>query len=76
MGVRILTVDQSVAELVKQNGGYCPCMIERTFDTRCMCKLVPGRHQGPGMGKTEIWRWSLPASLVSRIDCSLSLDVH
>lgn len=23
---------------LKENGGYCPCRLEHTKDTRCMCK--------------------------------------
>ena len=25
-------------EGLKQTGGYCPCRLERTEDTKCMCK--------------------------------------
>ena len=28
----------SVREGLKQTGGYCPCRIEHTDDTMCMCK--------------------------------------
>ena len=30
-----------VAEIEKQlmlNGGYCPCMVQKNEDTKCMCK--------------------------------------
>lgn len=27
-----------VTEAVKQNDGYCPCLIARNEDTKCMCK--------------------------------------
>ena len=47
MDVKIVTVDNSVADLVKQNDGYCPCMIERTPDTKCMCKDF--REQAEGL---------------------------
>ena len=34
--------DEKVANLVKEGlkktGGYCPCRLERTEDTKCMCK--------------------------------------
>ena len=34
--------DKSVVEAVKKGlertGGYCPCKLERSEDTRCMCK--------------------------------------
>lgn len=28
----------SFREMLKDNGGYCPCSIEKTKDTKCMCK--------------------------------------
>ena len=31
-------VVQTIKEGLKQTGGYCPCRIERTEDTKCMCK--------------------------------------
>ena len=37
-----ITQDKEYAEkirsLLKNNGGYCPCMLEKNEDTRCMCK--------------------------------------
>lgn len=34
--------DEKIADLVreglKKSGGYCPCRLERTEDTKCMCK--------------------------------------
>jgi hypothetical protein len=36
--MRIVEIDKSVAELVKQNNGYCPCAILKTADTKCICK--------------------------------------
>lgn len=30
-----------VAEIIskiRENGGYCPCQLQRTEDTKCMCK--------------------------------------
>ncbi len=32
------TVADAVKEGLKQKGGYCPCRLERTEDTKCMCK--------------------------------------
>lgn len=29
---------EQVTELVKNNDGYCPCMLFKTEDTKCMCK--------------------------------------
>ena len=36
--LKIKEVDPSIKALVDENGGYCPCAIERTPDTKCMCK--------------------------------------
>lgn len=27
-----------ISEAVKENDGYCPCLIERNEDTKCVCK--------------------------------------
>jgi len=27
-----------ITEAVKNNDGYCPCSIERSEDTKCICK--------------------------------------
>ena len=29
---------EAVREGLKRTGGYCPCRLERTEDTRCQCK--------------------------------------
>ena len=29
---------QEIREKIKENGGYCPCKIEKKDDTKCMCK--------------------------------------
>lgn len=34
----IREIDPSVKSLVFQNDGYCPCAVQRTPDTKCMCK--------------------------------------
>ena len=31
-------IANEVARAVKENDGYCPCRIEKTSDTKCMCK--------------------------------------
>lgn len=36
--VKIVEIDPSIADIVKANSGYCPCMFERNEDTKCMCK--------------------------------------
>ena len=29
---------KTVQEGLKRRGGYCPCMLEQSADTKCMCK--------------------------------------
>ncbi len=29
---------QTIREGLKRTGGYCPCRLDRTDDTKCMCK--------------------------------------
>lgn len=29
---------ETVTQKVKDNDGYCPCMIEKSNDTKCICK--------------------------------------
>lgn len=31
-------VVETVREGLKRTGGYCPCRLERTEDTRCICR--------------------------------------
>lgn len=42
----IITVDASVADLVKANDGYCPCAIPKTPDTKCICKEFREQESG------------------------------
>ncbi len=32
-------VVKTIREGLKKTGGYCPCLIERTEDTKCLCKM-------------------------------------
>ena len=36
--IKIIVADPSVLKFVQQNGGYCPCAIEKTPETKCICK--------------------------------------
>ena len=41
MSNRVNTDSKLVEEIrkqLKENGGYCPCSLVRTDDTKCMCK--------------------------------------
>lgn len=36
--MKIVEVNPDIRELVQQADGYCPCAVQRTPDTKCMCK--------------------------------------
>jgi hypothetical protein len=36
--VKIIERDPSFKKLVEENDGYCPCLVLRNEDTKCMCK--------------------------------------
>lgn len=38
MELKIIEVNSRIRKAVRENGGYCPCMIDKTPDTKCMCK--------------------------------------
>ena len=46
MNVKIIEIDPSIKKLVDDNDGYCPCMIEQTVETKCMCLMF--REQSIG----------------------------
>lgn len=31
---------------IKENGGYCPCALEKSQDTKCMCKEFREQEDG------------------------------
>ena len=37
---------QEIREKLKANEGYCPCRIEKTPDTKCMCKEFREQESG------------------------------
>lgn len=37
---------QEIKEMLKENGGYCPCRIEKTDDTKCICKEFREQESG------------------------------
>lgn len=39
---------EQVTKLVKNNDGYCPCMLFKTEDTKCMCKEFRDKTE-PGL---------------------------
>lgn len=39
---------EKIRTLLKKNDGYCPCVLERTEDTKCMCKeFLESTENGP-----------------------------
>ena len=36
--MKIREIDPGFKQLVIENDGYCPCMVQKTPDTKCMCK--------------------------------------
>ncbi|MDD6212076.1 MAG: ferredoxin-thioredoxin reductase catalytic domain-containing protein [Clostridiales bacterium] len=40
-------VVKTVKEGLKRTGGYCPCRLERTEDTRCICTEFRGQMEDP-----------------------------
>ena len=37
---------EEVREQLKKNGGYCPCRITKSKDTKCMCKEFREQESG------------------------------
>lgn len=50
MGVK-LNPDQEIVTTIKEGlkrtGGYCPCLLERSEDTKCMCKQFRDQIKDP-----------------------------
>ena len=50
MGIRInenQAIVDAIREGLKETGGYCPCRIEKTEDTKCICKDFREKIQDP-----------------------------
>lgn len=35
-----------ITQAVNDNDGYCPCMLQKTEDTKCMCKAFREQETG------------------------------
>jgi hypothetical protein len=44
--MKIIEVNKSIKALVDENDGYCPCMVQKTDDTKCMCKQFREQTEG------------------------------
>ena len=42
----IIEINPDFGAIVAANDGYCPCAIEKTEDTRCMCKEFREQAEG------------------------------
>lgn len=40
-------VVKTIQEGLNKNGGYCPCRMEKTKDTKCMCKEFREQIEDP-----------------------------
>ena len=46
--LKIVEVERSIKTLVDNNDGYCPCAVNKTPDTKCICKEFR-EQQTPGL---------------------------
>ena len=44
--MKIVEINPSIKKLVDENDGYCPCLIGKTPDTKCMCKDFREQKEG------------------------------
>ena len=46
----ILNEDTNIVQMIRDglraNGGYCPCAVEKSADTKCMCKEFREQEDG------------------------------
>lgn len=36
--MKIIEINPNIKALVDENDGYCPCLIQKNEDTKCICK--------------------------------------
>ena len=39
-------VSEYILSKIKENGGYCPCKLEKNEDNKCMCKEFREQKEG------------------------------
>lgn len=44
---------EAIKQAIRNNGGYCPCGVEKDEDTKCPCKAF--REQGEGVCGCGLW---------------------
>ena len=42
-----IELKEKIQQALKDTGGYCPCRLEKTQDTVCMCKEFREQESGP-----------------------------
>lgn len=41
-----IELKEKIRQALKDTGGYCPCRLEKTEDTKCMCKEFLEQESG------------------------------
>lgn len=44
--IELMPNSKEIQQAVKNNEGYCPCKIEKTLDTKCMCQEFREQEEG------------------------------
>lgn len=44
--MKLTEINKTIGESVKENGGYCPCMLLKMPDTKCPCKEFREAEKG------------------------------
>lgn len=44
--MKIIEIDPDFANAVAENDGYCPCMVNKTPETKCPCKAFREQTEG------------------------------
>lgn len=48
---------KEIEQAVKDNDGYCPCKLEKTPDTKCICKEFRNQVKEGILGECHCGRW-------------------
>lgn len=53
MKIKVVKTDryEEIKKAVEKNNGYCPCIVERNADTKCMCISFRNKIQRKELGK-------------------------
>lgn len=47
---------EEATKAVKENDGYCPCLIERSNQTKCICKEFRDNYSNLKLGESVVCR--------------------